>query len=609
MSARQLPPQPNLRQLRRQAKDLLKAYRSGEPEAVSRVRDGLPRLTGASDEAVMAAACTLQDVQHVTAVKYGFDDWTALKDAVERLTDPVRAFHEAVEKGDVEAVAAALSENAELVAARPEPNGNTPLHVAAYSGQAEVARLLIDAGADVEATAGEGWRPLHNAAANDGLMSVLEVLIYAGSDVTAEACGEGGTPLAHALSYGLREPSERLARERVCPENLRIAAGLGRVDLIERMVGPDGSLSPEARRGRGFYRHHAEFPEWQPSDDPQEILDEALTYAAHCGRVDAIDLLIVKGANVNGRPYYATPLHQAVIRGEREAVERLLAHGADPTIRDGQHGGRAYDWTHYSRDPDLGQLLLEAGASRDLYAAVRVGTKEQVERLAADAGPDQITDAYKTAVRTGRDDLSAILKAKGAEPSLFDLIELGLTDEVRAALANGADANATRSRQVERIGEGLVTVDESLMQAAASNRRPEIGQVLAEAGASINLHGATFLDRAEGLEAIGSEGDVDAVDAFGMTPLHRAIQGGAIEAARRLIAMGADVTRTSDTYTFGGRAIHVAAETDASPEMIDLLIEAGSDVNDRRNPGTPLEVAERSGRKRTAEVLRSRGAV
>ena len=55
MSRQQLPQQANFRQLRRQAKDLLKAYRAGAPDAYSRVRESLARLEDASDEALRAA--------------------------------------------------------------------------------------------------------------------------------------------------------------------------------------------------------------------------------------------------------------------------------------------------------------------------------------------------------------------------------------------------------------------------------------------------------------------------------------------------------------------------------------------------------------------------
>ena len=58
-------------------------------------------------------------------------------------------------------------------------NGNTPLHCAALGGDPEVARLLLEGGADVEAGNSEGDRPLH-LAAGAGNLAVLRLLLQVG---------------------------------------------------------------------------------------------------------------------------------------------------------------------------------------------------------------------------------------------------------------------------------------------------------------------------------------------------------------------------------------------------------------------------------------------
>ena len=92
------------------------------------------------------------------------------------------------------------------------------------------------------------------------------------------------------------------------PRNLRIAAGLGRLDLIRELVRRRRSLSEAAGAARGFYRPHTGFPIWQPSDDPQEILDEALVWAAKSDRVDVLGPLVELGADADGDPYRGTAL-------------------------------------------------------------------------------------------------------------------------------------------------------------------------------------------------------------------------------------------------------------------------------------------------------------
>ena len=55
-------------------------------------------------------------------------------------------------------------------------NGNTPLHCAALGGHPEVGQLLVDAGADLEATNNEGERPLH-LGAGAGNLAFLKILL------------------------------------------------------------------------------------------------------------------------------------------------------------------------------------------------------------------------------------------------------------------------------------------------------------------------------------------------------------------------------------------------------------------------------------------------
>src|SRR5207302_10514411 len=136
--------------------------------------------------------------------------------------------------------------------------------------------------------------------------------------------------LIAALFWGHREVVDVLGLE---PRNLRAAAGLGLVDLIDELAG-----TPQAGAHRGFYRPHGGFPAWAPSDDPQEVLDEALAWAAKSDRVDAIRLLVELGARVDADPYRGTALTWAAANGRVDAVRTLVELGADPNQR-GTFGG------------------------------------------------------------------------------------------------------------------------------------------------------------------------------------------------------------------------------------------------------------------------------
>ena len=86
MPSSSLPARPNLEQLRKQAKDLLKAYRAGEPTALLQFSKCLPRLANASAERVDKVSVSLRDAQRVVAAELGFDSWTRLKDHISEST-------------------------------------------------------------------------------------------------------------------------------------------------------------------------------------------------------------------------------------------------------------------------------------------------------------------------------------------------------------------------------------------------------------------------------------------------------------------------------------------------------------------------------------------
>ena len=70
--SKSLPASASLEQLKKQAKDLLSAFKDDDPSAVSRFRQHLPRLTNHT-------APRLSDAQLVVAREYGFASWSKLK--------------------------------------------------------------------------------------------------------------------------------------------------------------------------------------------------------------------------------------------------------------------------------------------------------------------------------------------------------------------------------------------------------------------------------------------------------------------------------------------------------------------------------------------------
>ncbi|WP_116051330.1 ankyrin repeat domain-containing protein [Amycolatopsis palatopharyngis] len=364
--------------LRGHGPDLEHAYRS-DPEYYEDRAAGL--LASAGDgtaEAVAAfervrAPITLSGARLVLARQHGFGRWAELREHVRALAgsgEPFARAYQAIEQQDVTALAALADRFPELVRARGT-NGNDLLGMSAATCDERLVRVLLDRGADPARTNAHGWTPLHQAA-YAGLPHLAATLLAAGAPAGASARGDGGTPLAVALFWGRRETAELLAEQAVVPENLRIAAGLGRLDLIGSLLAPDGTLAAAAGRHRGFYRPHSGFPAWRPSTATAEIRDEALSWAARNDRAEAVELLVRHGADLDADVYRGTALTWAAACGRVAAVRRLLALEADPDRRGtfgGPSHGEGVTALHLAAQHgavDVIEALLEAGADRTI---------------------------------------------------------------------------------------------------------------------------------------------------------------------------------------------------------------------------------------------------
>lgn len=376
------------------ARGLVAVLGDGSPGAIAQARRWHPALRDAGDDAIRsmarAAHFTLEDARLVFARQHGFEDWDRFADHIRGLASgaPGGPFMDAFEAGRMREwarVAELLREHPELPRALGT-NGNSLLNLAcslvatpaperpstspASLERLTPVRILLEAAADVDQGNDRGWTPLHQAVyCND--IELATLLLEAGARIDAEAHGAGGTPLAVALFCGHRDASELLADRGVRPANLRVAAGLGRRDLVDRCFDARGSLTTEARSGRAFYRPHSGFASWHPSDATQEVLDEALVWAAKSGRVAIIPLLVERGADVNASPYQGTPLMWAASNGWSATVEWLLDHGADVNRRAGFGGSdvRGVTALHVAARGGqlaMARLLVERGADVEI---------------------------------------------------------------------------------------------------------------------------------------------------------------------------------------------------------------------------------------------------
>ncbi|HEX4139313.1 MAG TPA: hypothetical protein VHY09_03130 [Candidatus Methylacidiphilales bacterium] len=78
-----LPARPSLEQLKKLAKDLVKAHEEKQPAALALIREHLPAAAGKPDEELARYLFALHDAQSVIARQHGFANWNALREAVE----------------------------------------------------------------------------------------------------------------------------------------------------------------------------------------------------------------------------------------------------------------------------------------------------------------------------------------------------------------------------------------------------------------------------------------------------------------------------------------------------------------------------------------------
>jgi ankyrin repeat protein len=210
--------------------DLIDAVTAGEAERVRELLAEDPSLVAARDG---------DGVSAVLLARYRFD--RATTDAL-LAADPELDVFEASALGYVDRLRERLLDDAGAVAAF-SPDGFTALHLAAFFGKPEAARILLEHGAGVDVYTRNPFanQPLHAAAAGRHI-EVCRVLLAAGANVNATQHG-GYTPLHEAAQHGDVEMSELFLSAGADPSastdegetSADIAAAAGHMDLAERL--------------------------------------------------------------------------------------------------------------------------------------------------------------------------------------------------------------------------------------------------------------------------------------------------------------------------------------------------------------------------------------
>ncbi len=468
-----LPEHPDIDQARRRAKELLRSAQAVDAESLARL-------------AAVSAPLTLAGAQLALAREFGQPSWAALvreiqarnasipENVVRFLRSSVnlqigaaaRMLHEdpaladsgfpaAVVLGDAGRVQAELRRDPGAATRIDLVTGWSALHLACASrfhvdparapGLAEVARLLLDAGADLDGTTTgrRCWRPLEcavtSANSSPNNEPIIRLLLDRGAPVRPETllaslyAAEGTWCLVLLTEHAVQEPelfTDALA-EAVADADLDAVPILLAAGADPDLPGPDGrsvrrhaltagvAATVELLGGGGDDPVHrlleaivtgdgatagglvAADPALVGRLEPADLA--ALVAAAERGNVASVRLMLELGFPLDARrdgvdDDGATALHAAAYAGDAETVEMLLGHGADLKLRDTRWNAQPLEWALVGsgEKPELATapdwvatvtLLLDADAPTD-------------ELTVGDGGPKQPSTAVIELLRS-----------------------------------------------------------------------------------------------------------------------------------------------------------------------------------------------------------------
>jgi len=248
--------------------------------------------------------------------------------------------HEAAKRGDLEKVRSLVAADPALVAAQ-DRGGETPLHWAAFSGNLDLVRFLLDKGAEVDVKTNRGLTPLAFITAQ-GRTQAAGLLIERGADVNSRNSFDM-TPLIIGVEQGA-------------------------VEFVKTLIAAGADVGVESRIGTALHR------------------------AAFKGQTELIQVLLEAGAKTEVMSRRFFPLHLAAMAGHLDAVSALVKGGADVNSLDGGrrtplHRVLGSSNLHVS---EIARFFIDSGADADttddegetpLMTAVREGYTEVVRSL------------------------------------------------------------------------------------------------------------------------------------------------------------------------------------------------------------------------------------
>ncbi|HEY7569182.1 MAG TPA: ankyrin repeat domain-containing protein [Gemmatimonadaceae bacterium] len=452
-------------------------------------------------------------------------------------TTPESPVADAAMRKDAAAVKQLLKQGAEVNAAQGD--GMTALHWAAMHNDAELARMLLYAGARKDAATRNGtYTPLH-LAARTGSAAVVKALLDAGADANTATTSGGATPLHLAAAQGNTETISALldhgaqvnAKEGAWGQTpLMWAAAYNRLAALELLLarGADVKLTSKvediparerADRAANQLRNRRVAALKAAEQPPRPAAVVQQTAAA-----PARDSQMVKGDSARNakRDAPAPRETRRLAQARNEPQPTPGAKPADSTAR--RPDGSRLDSTSAARGGlGYGDLVGNKGGLTPLLFATRQGYVEPVlALLKAGADVNQVSAGDHTspllmATINGHFDLAKLLLERGADPKL------------------ASDAGATplyATINVQWAAKALYP--QPTAQKQQQTTYLELMEALIKAGADVNVR------LTKHLWYMSYNFDLLGVNTTGATPFWRAAYGTDVPAMKLLIAHGAD---------------------------------------------------------------------
>ena len=293
--------------LRRTRTFLTALPRAQQSSPLGEVLDFQVEALRRADPQLVAALPTKDgDARHVLAREHCFANWDQAR-ACERIVDwRFEAAADAIVDGDLSTLRRLVAEDAALALARsPYGHRASLLHHVAANGievcrqwqsppnATDLARVLLDAGAEVDATATmygcDTALTLLASSCHPAAAGVQGPLVDVLADGGADLDRDGGAPLWTAIVWGYAEAVDRLVARGARVDNLVFAAAANDLDRVRVLL---TSPSPPLRFG-------------SIELDRAHTLEYATIYAAGLGRRDAVALLLRHGPDLSFRePIY-----------------------------------------------------------------------------------------------------------------------------------------------------------------------------------------------------------------------------------------------------------------------------------------------------------------